>query len=68
MKAQLKKWRMLYFMKKSMIVLLLAVVSMFMFAACNPTDAASSDNASSGNTLVSGGNIALPGVSAGNAN
>jgi hypothetical protein len=54
-------------MKKTMIVLMLAVSAMFLFAACNPTGAASSNNVSGGNSFVSGGNI-LPAVSAGNAN
>lgn len=54
-------------MKKTILVLMLAVSAMFLFAACNPTGAASGNNVSGGNTLVSGGNI-LPAVSAGNAN
>ena len=54
-------------MKKTILVLMLAVSAMFLFAACNPTGAASGNNASGGNAFVSGGNI-LPAVSAGNAN
>ena len=54
-------------MKKTILVLMLAVSAMFLFAACNPTGAASGSNVSGGNAFVSGGNI-LPAVSAGNAN
>ena len=54
-------------MKKTILVLMLAVSAMFLFVACNPTGAASGSNASGGNAFVSGGNI-LPNVSAGNAN
>jgi len=60
-------------MKKTIILLMLAVFSVFALAACNPSKAASDGNAlaSSGNAFVSGGNVASyiePFVSSGNGN
>jgi len=55
-------------MRKSFILLALAVLSVFFFTACGPQGAASGGNALStyGNGMVSGGNVA-PIATAGNA-
>jgi predicted small secreted protein len=60
-------------MKKSIILLAMALLSVFALTACNPTKAASDGNAlaSGGNAYVSGGNAAsyvMPFVSSGNGN
>lgn len=60
-------------MKKTIILLALAVLSVFALTACNPSNAASDGNAlaSGGSAFVSGGNVASylePFVSSGNGN